>query len=308
MVFLEFDARSGSLKRDVVQKASLDAVRMTYITQWRTAQLAQSLSARTVKERVAAIERLGCWLGRDPSEATTLELSEWLADNDQWSESTRSTYFAHLRAYYAYLHRMGHRDTDPTAIMAKPRRPRSVPHPIADEHMPRLLATNMRYTSRMMILLAALAGLRAHEVARVRGEDVDLEARTLRVKGKGGFTATLPLHQLLVDEAQNFPQAGYWFPAADGNPRRHMRGQCVSMRIKAVMVRAGVPGTAHSLRHWFGTTLVDAGTDLRVTQELLRHQSLANTQIYVKVSDRRRAEGIALLDPWRSQDRPIRAA
>jgi integrase/recombinase XerD len=44
-----------------------------------------------------------------------------------------------------------------------------------------------------MILLAVLAGLRVHEIAEFRGEDIDPDARTLRVTGKGGRTDTIPL-------------------------------------------------------------------------------------------------------------------
>lgn len=41
-----------------------------------------------------------------------------------------------------------------------------------------------RGSTRVMILLAAFAGLRIHEIAKIRGEDVDPQARTLRVTGK----------------------------------------------------------------------------------------------------------------------------
>lgn len=272
---------------------------MGLITGWRTYQLAQSLSTRTVTERTAAVLRLGSWLGTDPAAATTEQLMEWLAAHDDWSHATRATYFGHLRAFYGYLHRQGLRADDPTALLGKPKRPRAIPHPISDEHLPRLLATSMWKTTRTMILLAALAGLRVHEIAKVRGESVDLEGMTLRVKGKGGHVATLPLHPLLADEAKGYPRSGWWFPSPtrEGRP---ILGQSVSNRITEVMRRAGVPGSAHSLRHWFGTTLVDGGADLRVAQELLRHQSLATTQIYVQTSDRRKVEGIEGLDPWRA--------
>lgn len=60
--------------------------------------------------------------------------------------------------------------------------------------------------SRVMIQLAAFAGLRAHEIAKIRGEDVDPMARTLRVTGKGNVTAVLPLHPVLVEATKGIPR------------------------------------------------------------------------------------------------------
>jgi integrase/recombinase XerD len=117
-----------------------------------------------------------------------------------------------------------------------------------------------------MILLAALAGLRVHEIAKVRGQDVDLDSRTLYVVGKGGHGASIPLHPLLAKAAESMPRRGWWFPANSRRPGEHIRSRCVSDVIGTAMQRAGIhDGTAHRLRHWYGTTLVESGTDLRTT-------------------------------------------
>ncbi|TSD95286.1 tyrosine-type recombinase/integrase [Skermania sp. ID1734] len=58
------------------------------------------------------------------------------------------------------------------------------------------------------------------------------------------------------------------------------------------MLRNKVPGTPHCLRHFYGTHLVECGADLRVVQELMRHQSSQTTSIYTLVSDTRRRTAI----------------
>jgi integrase/recombinase XerD len=58
------------------------------------------------------------------------------------------------------------------------------------------------------------------------------------------------------------------------------------------MRRGGVPGTPHSLRHWFGTNLVGSGADLLTAQKLLRHSNLQTTAIYVQVADGKRVDAI----------------
>lgn len=270
------------------------------VASWATWQYAQSLSKRTVTERAVTVRRMATWLDAEPATLTTEQIVTWLAEAGNWKPSTRHTFHSHLVAWFLWLQRMGHREDNPMTIVGKPRRPRADPHPIADEHMPRLLGQRMHKRTRVMILLACLAGLRVHEIAKIRGEHFDLVGRTMTVIGKGGHRATLPMHPLLIEAAWTMPRKGHWFPA-NSTRSGHVLPRSVGTIIKQVMVRAGVPGTAHSLRHWYGTTLVDSDVDLRTTQELLRHASLATTQIYTKIADHRKANGVDRLDPFRSE-------
>lgn len=264
------------------------------IDTWRTHQYSEGLAKRTVTERIGTITRFARDTSTDPVTATTATITEWLAAG-AWCNGSRGVYHSHLRTWYDWLIENGHRIDHPMATVRKPKRARATPHPVAAENLPRLIEGRMWPTTRVMILLAALAGLRVHEIARVRGQDIDRTAWTLRVRGKGDVIADIPLHPLLVDEAQAMPARGWWFPSSS-RPSGHMAGKSVGERIGDVMRRKGVPGTAHHLRHTFATELLDSGADLRTVQELLRHASLATTQIYVRVADRKKAEAIGRLD------------
>lgn len=271
------------------------------LAEWRIAQLAQSLSRRTVDERICAIHRMAEWCDTDPETATVADLAEWLAEGGEWSTNTRWTYYTHLNAWYSWLVRRDYRIDNPVDKLDHPRRAKGVPHPVSDADLCRILAIQLRKPIRAMIILAAFQGFRTHEIAKVKGEDFNLVERTVTVTGKGGLTVVLPLHPETAFFARTMPTTGFWFPGAD---RGHQRRESVGNAIKAAMVRAGVVGSAHSLRHWFGTALVEADVDLRTTQTLLRHQNLATTEIYTKVSDSRRTDGIGRLDPWRRENQP----
>ena len=93
--------------------------------------------------------------------------------------------------------------------------------------------------------------------------------------------ATVPLHPMVVELAARMPERGYWF--ASGSRPMH-RGS-VSAAISRAMRRAGVPGTPHACRHFFGTQVLAASGDVRKTQQAMRHQSIASTAIYTQVSD-----------------------
>lgn len=263
---------------------------------WRTWQLAQSLSSRTVTERTAAVQRMADWCNVAPEHAQVEDIVTWLAEGGTWLPNTRWTYYTSLNAFYLWLQKTGRRVDNPMVMIESPKRTKGVPHPVTNLCVQRLLKVRCRLRTKAMLRLALFAGFRAHEIAKVKGEDFDLIARTVTVTGKGGFTATLPLHHLVLEIAYLMPRRGYWFPGADHG---HQRRESVCGTLKDAMVRAGVTGSGHWLRHWFGTALLEAGVDVRVVQTLLRHQNLATTEIYTKVSDARRAQGIELLDPFR---------
>ena len=68
-----------------------------------------------------------------------------------------------------------------------------------------------------------------------------------------------------------------------------------SSSISNVMNRAGIPGTPHALRHWFGSALLEAGVDSLVIKELMGHESLATTAIYVDLPLKQRSSAVSLL-------------
>lgn len=261
---------------------------------WEIYMRGAGRSERTIRDGRLRLEHLERFAGKSVETVAPLDVSRFLGrpSLNAWS---RSSYFGSIASFYRWYGQHG--GVDVTARLPRPKMPQSTPQPVTDEQLRALLATNMRRKTRVMILLAALAGLRVHEIAKVRGEDVDVQERTLRVTGKGNRTETLPLHPLLVEAAATMPRAGYWFMGNATRPGEPIARRSVSEVIQMAMARAGIPGgTAHKLRHWYGTKLVAGGTDLRTAQTLLRHANLNTTAIYTKVYDGKRVEAIDRLE------------
>ena len=268
------------------------------LEEWVAWQRAARLSERTATVRAWTVDRFAREAGVDPVTATTADLMAWFAARDDLSRSTSALYFEYLNAWFLWLQRMEYRVDNPLLKLQKPSKPIGEPRPVSDEDLVRLLATRMYSRTRVMLMLAALAGMRVSEIARVKGEDIDLGRAQIWVTGKGGKRKSIPLHPLLISAAHTMPRTGWWFPGEYERTGQCVRSSSVSTIIAGVMRRAGVPGTPHALRHWFGTGLLASGADLRTVQECLRHASVATTQIYTKVPDDRRHEAIAQLDPW----------
>lgn len=135
-----------------------------------------------------------------------------------------------------------------------------------------------------------------HEIAKVRAEDIDPYTHVLTIVGKGGKVAQVPLHDDLIDLARTMPSTGYWFPTYDDERvEGHVSAHAVSGAISGAMRRAGLSGTPHQLRHYYGTQLVRAGVHLRVVQELMRHSTAASTAIYTEVDSVQLYAGVRAL-------------
>lgn len=262
------------------------------LDEWQRWQVAQGLSQRTIKERRIVILHLSELSKTAALEVTPDNIIDYLG-RAHLSQSSKASYHATIRAFYKWAVLTGRIDTDPSASTPRPRRPKGVPRPVRTAHVSALLAVANRRRTRAMIILAAYAGLRVHEVAKFRGEDLDTIGEIITVTGKGGKTAMIPAHPAILELAKTMPRRGHWFPAYG----KQTNAPCitstqVSRVIGNAMRRAGFDGKAHQLRHWYASTLLDEGVDVRVVKEMMRHESLASTEIYTRVSMKKMFDGI----------------
>ena len=263
---------------------------------WEAWQLAAQMNLNSTKTRLYVVNKFAEESGVSPLSACPTDLARFLAGHPEWAPGTRVNYFKHLRAWFRWLTVTGHRADNPMVSLPVPRNPVYEPRPVSDAELVRLVAwPGLHSSTRAMILLAALAGLRTHEIAKVRGEDIDLDRRLLWVVGKGNVGRSVPLHDTLVDLAGRMPRRGWWFPSPiDATKPVHRTSP--SLVIGQAMTRAGITGGAHRLRHWYGTALLESGADLLTVQKLMRHADIGTTQVYLRVPDDRRHEAVARLD------------
>ncbi len=206
-----------------------------------------------------------------------------------------------VRSFHRFLLREGVTDRDPAAAVARPRLPRSLPRPLPAEDVRRLLeapdpTTPAGVRDRAILELLYGSGLRISELTGLDVDDVDPEAGSVRVLGKGGKEREVPVGSFARDALAAYLTRGR--PALAGASSRgalflNARGGRLSRqscaRLLAVHVqRAGIDRrvTLHTLRHSFATHLLEGGADVRVVQELLGHASVATTQIYTLVTTR----------------------
>lgn len=265
---------------------------MSVLDAWAEYMTATGASPATVATRCRSILSLIGSAGvSDPLQLTRMHVLAWLArPRKQW---TKVTYWRSLRAFDQWLSEFDLGDLQLTKGIPRPKIPDPIARPITDEAVTALLAARLPRRSRAYVRLALFHVLRVHEIAKIRGEDLDLAAGWQTVAGKGGIVKPIPIHPEVAALAETMPEHGWWFPSPT-HVGQHVNPQCVSQTIAYALRSVGCRATAHQLRDTGATRFQRQVKDIRVTQSYLRHKSLASTMKYTEV------DNVALQDAVRA--------
>lgn len=210
-----------------------------------------------------------------------------------------------LRAFGDYLLRNKAWEDNLFRRIYAPRVPRHLPRYLTYSEVEHLLAippttSSQGVRDRAILETLYASGVRVSELTGLNLQDVNLTARELRVIGKGNKERITLLGEPAVAAIRAYLDVGrpeLVDRRSDKALFLNRFGDRLSVRSVSEIVRqAGVAAgisqtvTPHLLRHTFATHLLDGGADLRVVQELLGHESLATTQIYANVTQRRARE------------------
>lgn len=245
---------------------------------WLTSLRAAGKPETTIYLRGYQLRRFAAETGLDPWTATLDDLTEWQAGHG-WGPETLRSFRAALRGFYNWAHLTGRISVNPALLLPSVIPPAGQPRPASEDMLRAALAT-AHPRERLMVEMAARAGLRRGEIARSRREDVerDIDGWWLRVLGKGSKTRRVPLSPALAAEIRRMPD-GWLFP---GQINGHLSPPRVGELVSALLPETW---TAHSLRHRFASKAYAGERDLRAVQELLGHAKVSTTQRYTLVPD-----------------------
>ncbi len=172
----------------------------------------------------------------------------------------------------------------------RPRKEHRLPTVLSPGEVSRMMAKPRNLKHRALLMLLYSTGLRVGELVRLTPADLDLDRGLVRVRGGKGRRDR---YTLLAQKAAKavgiyrdaFPTDQWLFPGDRAG--RHLTPRSVQRVVKNAAREAGIEKnvTAHTLRHSFATHLLEGGTNLRVIQKLLGHQSARTTQIYTHVAN-----------------------
>lgn len=225
-------------------------------------------------------------------------------------ESSRRRKLAAVKSFYQYLFLTEQIKDNPShSVKVRSKRQR-LPKVLAPAEVELLLRAavgrDFMIRDRALLEFFYATGARAAEVEALNLDSFDWEACEVRVLGKGDKERIVPLH----------PRSLTWFlrylpqrkRLIGDNPERaffvNYRGERLSTQMMRVLVRnyarkAGIPRHVHPhmLRHSIATHLLKNGADIKSVQELLGHESLATTQVYLHLDAKDLARTIAQHHP-----------
>lgn len=246
------------------------------------------------------------FLGQDaskisPTDVDPLAVRSFVAAQarDGVGKRSQARSLSALRGLFKFACREGILGSNPASSVRSPKQAHRLPRHLRPGEIETLLDAargDEPLQRRDLALLELLyaSGLRVSELTQLNWNDLELEARTLRVMGKGGKERMVPFGEPAAQAL------GHWLEDWDAIRRTsgssdepvflNYRGGRLGVRsvrriIDRYVDRAALASGVHphTLRHTFATHLLESGADLRTIQELLGHSSLSTTQRYTHV-------------------------
>ena len=222
-----------------------------------------------------------------------------------------------VRGLHRFAATDGLADDDPSRDVHPPNLPRRLPKALGVDEVRRLLEAAATGDDPLSLRDVALleflygTGARVSEAVGLAMDDLDLDERSVLLRGKGGRARVVPVgtyahtalasylvraRPTLVARGRTGRHGHVLFRNARGGP---LTRQGAWLILRQAAGRAGLAGdlSPHALRHSFATHLLDGGADVRVVQELLGHASVTTTQVYTLVTVEKLREVYAVSHP-----------
>lgn len=220
------------------------------------------------------------------------------------SKASAARALAAIRSWFKWLARRGYVEQNPAALVATPKLPKHLPRVPTIEQMNRVVdaasdeAAAWPERDRVIFELLYGCGIRNAELVGLGVGDIQWANEAILVRGKGrkerhvplGDAAAQALQAYLPEREARLAAAGKSTDALLVNARLRGEGRLTTRSVGRIVKRIAVAhGLAaevhpHTLRHAFGTHMLEEGADLRAIQELLGHERLSTTQRYTQLT------------------------
>src|SRR5229473_2843724 len=264
----------------------------------------RNASAHTIKAYTGDLDVFAAYIGsRGWKEINHIAIRGFLSHlyDKGLSKTSVARALAAVRSLYRWLAQEGVVEQNPAKLVSTPKLPKKLPRVptieemnfVLDGKMPEIASFPER--DRLMLELLYGCGIRNSELVGINLDDISLSNEAILIRGKGkkeryvpfGGSALAALSVYLPWRQQLLATLKKKMPALLLNQRGgRLTTRSVGRIIKRIAIAKGLSPDVHphTLRHAFGTHMLEEGADLRAIQELLGHERLATTQRYTQLS------------------------
>lgn len=224
---------------------------------------------------------------KDPTNVSEIDVKEYighLMTDKRLKPASVSLVLSALKFYYSQV-----LQKEVLSSLKAPKSEKKLPVVLTKDEVKRLIDSVSNTKHKLLIKLLYGSGLRVSECVSIKIDDLDLNENMGIVRScKGRKDRNIILSKQLCTDINTYLKNRkgnnpYLFSIRDTHITKRQVQKIVGNAAKSAKIRKRV--FCHALRSSFATHLLEAGTDIRVIQELLGHSNLATTQKYTQVSN-----------------------
>lgn len=266
-------------------------------------KIERGLATNTIVNYSLDVEKLSKWLENNEVKATPISISEEELQQFIYSLAkkmnarSQARIISGLRGFFNYLVFEDYRQTNPLELIESPKTGRKLPDTLSTEEIDILIASidlSKPEGERNRAILETLygCGLRVSELTNLRISDLFFEEGFIKVTGKGDKSRFVPIAEttckyieLYVEHIRVHQdiQKGHEDTLFLNRRGKKLTRAMIFTIIRRLSEDSGFKKkiSPHTFRHSFATHLLENGADLRAIQQMLGHESITTTEIYV---------------------------
>lgn len=265
----------------------------------------RGLAENTLTAYLADYDRLAAWLadaGLSPLTVTTAELAQFVNAVHDLGVALRSQarIISGIKSFFRFLNIEGARTDNPSDLIDAPPVGHHLPEVLSFDEINGMIAAidpadGLATRNRAIIEVLYGSGLRVSELCTLRRDRLFLDEGFLMVEGKGSKERMVPMSEQAIDCVREYlaerdmngpdPAAGEEHYVFLNRRGKHLTRVMIFYIVRSLAEAAGVRRTIspHTLRHSFASHLLEGGANLRAIQQMLGHESIGTTEIYLHI-------------------------
>lgn len=271
-------------------------------------QIERNLSKNSIDSYISDIYKLTNFLNdfnieSDPISIQKEDIQQFIYEIAKIvSPRTQARIISGLRSFFDYLIFEDYREDNPLDLIQSPKIGRKLPDTLSKPEIDKLIGNidlSHPQGERNRTILETIygCGLRVSELINLKISDLFFDEGFIKVSGKGDKSRFVPIHYTTIKYINTYIHEirNHITPNKEDSDivflnRRGKRltRQMIFIIIKNLCAKANIQKTVgpHTLRHSFATYLLTEGVDLRAIQQLLGHESITTTEIYVHLDNK----------------------